>query len=265
MKRYLVLLICLAFILTTTCIYAQPVGNPAKPAILKKGLLFKGENQEHGILIDPEVDLVFDRRLKHQDADTEYRFYGGKAGLVIWDKLFLYGIAGTAEAEQKFQNSGRKVTWDTDYGLAWGGGATLIIYEKDIEIREKAKLRIGLDGRYRHSELDVDNIIVDGVTYSVPSSTLASAGFDYNEWQGALGVSVEFEQFVPYIGVKYAEPDGHATATFDTVEYTEEFGADDNIGIFFGSDYVVSDSIAVYVEGRLIDETALSAGGTIRF
>jgi len=264
--RLLSLLLCAIFLLTVTAAHAAPVGNPAKPAMLKKGLLTNDTETEFAFVIDPEIDLVFDRRLDDQAADTEYTFYGSKAGFLLWDKAYIYGIAGLADSEQKFTINGNSVAWDTDYGLAWGGGATLIVFEKPVEIREKAMLRIGIDGRYRHSELDVDNVILNGASFTPSAgSSLSSAGFDYNEWQGAIGVSVQFENLIPYAGVKYSEADGEAKATFTTTEYKEDIGADDNIGVFFGSDFVVSDSMSLYVEGRLIDETAFSGGGTIRF
>jgi len=267
--RLLSFLIISVLLLTVAVADAAPVGNPAKPAILKHGIFLGEKETEFAFAMDPEVDLVFDRRLDDQDGDTEYSFYGSKAGIVLWNKAYIYGIAGVANAEQKFNINGNRLTWDTDHNFTWGAGATLVVYEKPVRIREQAMLRIGVDGRYRHSELDVDNVVLNGTSF-VPAegssgSSLTSAGFDYNEWQAAVGVSVQFENLVPYAGVKYSEADGHAKATFTTAEYKEDFGADDNFGAFVGADFIVNDSITIYAEGRFIDETAFSGGGTIRF
>jgi hypothetical protein len=245
----------------------MPVGNIAEPAILKKGLIFKDEKSSFGIAVAPEADVVLDRNLKDQKKDTQYWFYGGRAGIIITDKAFLYGICGAANAKQEFKNiSGSVVRWDTDLDLSWGAGATLIVYEKEITIRDKSILRVGLDGRFRQSDLDVDKVIRDGVEYKKSDNTVTTTKFNYQEWQAALAISYIFnDRIIPYVGVKYSDVTGKAKAIISGTEYSKNFKPQDNVGVFVGGDVVMGDSFSLYVEGRFIDETAVSAGGTIRF
>lgn len=265
MRDIKVLVICLLVIFSTICTYAAPVGNIATAKVLKKGLIIKDEASKFGIAIEPEVDIVFDRNLKDQKGDTKYSFYGGKAGLIVTNKAVLYGLCGAAGAEQKFKISGSEVEWETDTDLVWGAGATLIIYEKEIDIREKGILIIGIDGRYRRSDLDVDKIILDGTNYNLPEATISGTKFDSSQWQVALGVSYQMEKLIPYAGVKYSDIRGKAETTISATEYSKDFEAKYKAGMFAGCDILITDSVSAYAEGRFIDETALSAGATIRF
>lgn len=265
MKRLGVLFICLAFILSTGIAYAAPVGNIAMPKVLKKGLIIKGEENRFGIVLEPEVDYIFDRHLKDQKDDTEYKFLGGKAGVVVGDRAFLYGICGFADAEWKLKVSSNEVKWETDSDLAWGAGGTLIIYAKEIVVREKGLFTIGVDGRFRRSELDVDTVVLDGKTYPLSGPYVTSTKFKCDEWQVAVELTYQADRFIPYAGIKYSDVSGETAATISGKKYDKDLGADDNVGIFAGCDILIADSMSVYVEGRFVDETALSAGATIRF
>lgn len=265
MKHIIILIVCSMFIFSTVVVYAAPVGNVAKANILKKGLIIKDEASKFGVAIEPEVDIVFDRNLEDQAGDTKYGFYGGKTGLIFGNRAVLYGICGAANAEQKFRISGREIEWETETDLVWGAGATLIIYEKEIDIREKGILTIGIDGRYRRSDLDTDKIIVDGTNYNLPDATISGTKFDSSEWQVALGVSYQMDKLIPYAGVKYSDIRGKAETTISATEYSRDFETEHKTGIFAGCDILITDSVSAYAEGRFIDETALSAGATIRF
>lgn len=266
MKRSGVLFICLVFILSTGIAYAAPVGNIAMPKALKKGLIIKGEESQFGIVLGPEVDYNFNRDVKDQEDDTEYKFLGSKAGVVLGDRAILYGICGLADAEWKLKVSSNEVKWETDSDLTWGVGGTLIIYAKEIIVREKGLLMIGIDGRWRRSELDVDTVILNGRTYPLSGPYVTSTKFKCDEWQVALELAYhQADNFIPYAGVKYSDMNGEASATIVGTKYDKDLGAEDKIGIFAGCDVLIADSISVYAEGRFVDETALSAGATIRF
>lgn len=257
--------ICWLFIFSTVLAYAAPVGNITTPKILKKGLVIKGEESQFGLVIGPEVDIIFDHQLKDQEDDTEYKFFGGKAGVIIGDKALVYGLCGAAGAEQKFEILGKKVEWETEIDIAYGAGASLIIYEKEIAVREKGILRIGIDGRYRSSDLDVDKIILNGSGYGSSDASVSKSKFDCSEWQVALEVAYQTDRIIPYGGVKYSGIGGKAEATISGTEYSKDFDLKHEVGIFAGAEVLITDAVSAYAEGRFIDETALSAGAIIRF
>lgn len=266
MKRLLVLTVCLGFILSISAAYAAPVGNIATPSLLKKGLIMKDENSQYGVIVGPEVDLTWDRKLKNQQDDTEYYFYGGKIGLLLMDRFIPYTILGAAKAKkQTFLVSTTKVQWLTDYDFVWGVGGTALLYSTEPGKIGEGVLSVGVDGRYRQSHLSIDGVVVNGTTHKSSDASLTSSKYELEEWQVALEIAYQYKQIVPYVGVKYSDATGEATATVDSTSYKNDFEGEDNVGIFVGGDIVINDSLTANVEGRFIDETALSLAGTLRF
>jgi len=266
MKRLLFYVVCIVVLASTISSYAMPVGNIGAPGTLKKGLIIKDENSKFGFILGAEVDLNSDRNMKHQAKDTEYFFYGGKAGVTIADKAFVYGLVGGAEADQKYKISSDQVEWDTKTDLAWGVGGTAVIYEKDVQYADnKAILRVGIDGKYRSSDLGVDKVKVNDEIYNSTDARLTEKKYNCDEWQVALGVSYQFDTFSPYAGVKYSDASGSAKAMVSGQSYQYDFNPKSNFGIFAGLDVLAFDSLSVNLEGRFIDETAFSAGTTLRF
>jgi len=268
MRKVLTLSILLLFVFCTVTAYATPVGNIAVPDMVKKGLVTKGGHNQFSIMVTPEVDLTYDRNMKDQAKDTEYSFYGSRAGVVFNNKAYIYGLFGAADAQHKYKISGEQVEWDTETGFAWGAGATLIIYEKEITFRDKGILRIGIDGRYRNSNLDIDKVTVgtDSTTsYDSSDSALTAKKFEFEEWQAALGISFQFDRLSPYVGVKYSDATGKVKATVSGTEYSYDPDPKSNIGFFGGLDILFSEYFSVNVEARVLDEKAFSGGSTIRF
>jgi hypothetical protein len=72
-----------------------------------------------------------------------------------------------------------------------------------------------------------------------------------------LGVTKELDRFIPYVGVKYSD------AKLTSGEPKEV--ADENVGVFVGTDFSITDSLVLNVEGRFVDETAVSFGVTYEF
>ena len=252
MKHLTGLITCLVFVFCVSTIYAAPVGNIAAPAVLKKGVVMQDQQGEYGIIASYETDITYDRNLKNQNSDTEFLFFGGKVGVLLMDRFIGYGVFGSGIANQVFTFSDLNVKWATEYDLVWGVGGTIMAYETKIEQMGNGILRVGLDGRYRQAHLDVED-------------ANQSPSYEFSEWQAALAVAYQIEQFIPYVGVKYSDAAGDATATLNGTAYKIDFENDDNVGIFVGGDYLIDDSVMINLEGRFIDESALSAGATIRF
>ena len=264
MKKLIAIIICFGFVLSVTAAYAAPVGNIATPSTLKKGIIYKDEGAQFAVVAGGEVDLTWDQNLKRQSDDTEYYLYGGKIGVLIWDRIMPYAILGAAEAKkQAFDINGTKVQWNTKYDFVWGAGGTAMLYETKLEGMGNGTLRIGVDGKYRQSHLKVDNISVNGTEQA--ASAVTQSKYELEQWQVALAVSYQIDQIIPYVGVKYSDATGEAVTTVSGTKYKNDFENKDNVGIFVGGDILLNDSFTANIEGRFIDETALSLGATLRF
>jgi hypothetical protein len=266
-KRLIAIFICLSFVFSITAVYAAPVGNIAAPAMLKSEFLSKNEdNPQIGFVAGGEFDITRDRKIKDDVGKTSYNFYGSKLGIIFADRAMVYGLLGGANSEWKYRDEGSDVKIKTKTDFAWGVGATVILYEKDLEIFDNTKLRFGVDGRYRQSKLDVDKVIIDGVTHKVPSGDVSSLELEYQDWQVAGAVSFQGKLITPYVGVKYSDMKAKGKATVAGVTYeSDSTRARKKFGVFVGGDIVMLDFVSLNVEGRFIDEEALTLGCMVRF
>ena len=263
-KKSLATLVIAVLFLVPFTVHAAPVGNIARPSILKS--VAGTENRELSIIGEGEFDFTFDTKIKDSDGDSEYSFWGGKLGVVFQDKYIVYGLLGAAKFEEAFTSSGSKVEIESEVDLTWGIGATLLLYETVLTDFNNCTLRFGTDAKYRSSEIDVDKVIIDGTSYDLPSGDVTSIALEYSDWQVAAEVSLQWNQFVPYLGVKYSDLDATTKATISGTEYSDsDIERDSNFGVFLGTDVIIADSVALNVEGRFIDEEALSLGCAVKF
>jgi opacity protein-like surface antigen len=85
----------------------------------------------------------------------------------------------------------------------------------------------------------------------------------FQEWQVAPYVGMKIGNFTPYLGAKYS--DVRIKSKVDEVDVKFKFKADDNVGAFVGISYKIMEKLKVNLEGRFIDETAMSFGLTYKF
>jgi len=265
MKRFAVFAL-VVFVFVPAISYAAPVGNIAKVGMLKKLYTQKnGSEWPIGFILESENDIVFDRNIKDQDGDTELRLFGGKAGFVFQDKFTAYTVLGSADFEEEFTDSGNKWKFESDAAFAWAVGGTAILYETEIGSIENTTLRLGIDGRFRDTNLEIGEITLNGTVYKPSDLGVSNLEIDVSEWQIAGETSLQWKNFSPYAGIKYSDVTGDLRATAGGVTISEDLEGDDNVGVFVGLDVLVVKEFVLNVEGRFIDETALTFGGAVRF
>ena len=261
-KFCLVVAIFSLTLLFVISVNAAPVGNIAKPAMLKS-VIKLDKDAEAGGIVEGEFDIGNDRKIKDEDGDTEFRCYGGKIGAIFQNKFILYGLLGNATYKEAFTDQGSNVKIESKEDLAWGFGATAILYEMELK---NSILRFGVDGRWRKTSLDIDKITIDNTVYTIPSGSVTNMSLDYSEWQFAGAASLEWSKLVPYVGVKYSKIDATAKATVSGTNYADsDIKLKNSVGIFAGCDFLVMDSVSVNVEGRFVDEEAMTIGIAVRF
>ncbi|MBL7198001.1 MAG: hypothetical protein ISS47_07865 [Candidatus Omnitrophica bacterium] len=254
MKKIIGFIIMVVLLMNVNFVYAAPIGNIAKPILEKGDTPFK---------VGTELDFVTERELDVSDEDVtveKLNWYASKISCTMADKVDLYALLGAANGEFSEKYSGVDLEYETEAAFAWGLGATVLLYEFENGIR------VGLDGRYRQAEPDIDQITLNGVSFSPGDVGISDSSIEYKEWQIALGVSKELGQFVPYGGIKYTDVEASMKATISGTTYTtDDINSDKTIGIFIGCDFIPTKNISIGVEGRFIDETAFSVSATVRF
>ncbi len=128
---------------------------------------------------------------------------------------------------------------------------------------------IGYDLQYLRSKQDVK--ITKIKTTCEPTGVFKSTVFQ--DWHAALYLGRKLKNFTPYLGVRYSD------ARIKTKELADEsvwlpsepwihnikFEAEYNVGVFLGTDYNITKNLSINLEGRFIDETAISTAVQYKF
>ncbi len=259
-------------------VFAGTVGNPASVDTLKGAGLFNLKGTKSvGIETGADIEILFNRDIKGLKAGSA-KFDGGqwymaKIGLRLFDRIEPYVKLGVANLTAKYnatEMSNREVKLESDTAFAWGAGAKVLLWDF-----KQPKIKLVSDGFFRTADLDVDKGKLGGTTVS--NIDKSRSKFAMTEWQIALLASTEIDmanaemgisKIVPYGGVKYSDVRGHLQlVTTANSEYrTGPIKAKDNVGIVIGTDLVgKNDSYSVNLEGRFIDETAMTVGLSVLF
>ena len=148
---------------------------------------------------------------------------------------------------------------------------------------------IGIDARYlRHkndydaSTLFVETVILGGVG-SFMSYESYKGALTNDEWQVAPYIAKKIGNFTPYLGVKYSDlrikdksqigfkyiyanfAGAIRVIDLDSGSYVKKYRADHNVGPFIGLDYNIGKHWKLNIEGRFVDETAMSCNISYKF
>lgn len=212
--------------------------------------------------IEVEGDWLQERELDQLDAKAEGRFY--TAGLKLpayflgpWD---FYGNAGMTD---DFELDARIGAIDVDYkvedSFTWSAGATWIPFQ----LASPFGAVLFVDGKYRAiNEADYDSVALNGIEFTTFSG---SSEASWREWQAAIGLAFKFPNIVPYIGGKYSNVDQDTEVSILGSSYNTDTESENQFGPFAGVAIVPNDILSLNVQGRFVDEQAISAELALKF
>lgn len=254
------------FLVAVLGLHASPVENGAAPEVIQEGFfipLSSWVSARGGY----EGDFVGDAKLKQIDegsgrVDT-FQQYTNSATITVnlLDRLDLYALFGSSRvcADWRF-TEGVTVTQtqlETLYRFFWGVGGRGILYEWE-------KLSLGMGGRYSHCRYKPSWLTSNGV----PQDT-SGARMEWQEWQADLALSYKIDFFVPYIGAQYANVTSHlGELTFPIAgngSGNNHFESRIPVGMVIGCAISNGRYFMLNIEGRLINEEALTISGDLRF
>ncbi|MDP2922072.1 MAG: hypothetical protein Q8O12_06910 [Candidatus Omnitrophota bacterium] len=186
------------------------------------------------------------------------------------DVLEPYIKVGTSNLKVKWEQRGDSVTVEAQPGLVYAGGLKAKLWEF-----ASTGIKLTLDGQYKNTQLDVDKAMIGG------SSTVASAtstAFDIKDYQVSLLASKKFIfpmgvqdcYTVPYMGLTWSDSEVNVHFTQSTtggIYSTYDASNKNTWGVVLGIDIIPS-LLSWYLfsfELRLVDETAFSISGTMKF
>ncbi len=240
------------------------------------------ETQGQGkFAIGLDQEFVFDRdmELKSMDPgiekgeletkteiDSMYRTMV-KASYGVLENLDIFVKLGTADFKGKMDWTWREGgDWEKgtmkikgDNAFAYGFGAKGTYNLKNDWI-------IGCDAQYLRHKNDYKGIESWEDSGGDSGEESFKGDVTFQEWQVAPYIAKKIGNFVPYLGVKYSDLKTKFKVTREDDETeTWKIEADDNFGVFLGTDYKIGENWKLNLEGRFVDETAMSVGATYRF
>lgn len=256
-------IIFVAILVTASPLFAASVTDATKPLGHMKWL------------ISAEDNYIYNRKMEQPESHSTFKFEKanqiyGKAALGLTPYFNVYtklGVSNCGTIKDNNTAIGNDLEIETKYGFLWGLGLS---GAKDFFGNG---IKLGVDVQFNSWQSDVDKVkSVNGESVSGSKGTIKNY-----EVQGTPFISKKFDfpdsnlAFTPYLGVKFSY---FRTATDDDVAYTLG-GVDkkdtwtikgkDNVGIVVGTDLEFAERWALQVEGRFIDETAITAGASYKF
>ena len=247
-------------------LHSAPVGNTMAPQLIQQGFLIPCDSWID-FRAGYEGDFVGDGRLKQivegsGRVDT-FQQYSNAATITlnIVDRLDIYGVFGSSRvcSDWRFNTATTitRIQLETLYHFFWGAGARGIFFEWD-------KLCLGLGGRYSYCSYKPSWLTTNAIPVSVAGTRLI-----WREWQIDLDVSYNIDMFTPYLGVKYSNVLAKL-GTFPTPISSGGTGNDQfqnrtPVGIFIGCAISNCKYFMLNIEGRLVDEDAVTISGDLRF
>lgn len=247
---------------------AAPIGNPSFPSIVQKGL-FVSRNETMDLRAGYEGDFVIDGNVQQYDwgqgdVDT-YKQWNNSASLTInaINRLDLYAILGASntKANWRFENPSNRaitrITLETDTDFLWAAGARALLCEW-------FNTALGMGGRYSSCMSHSHSFASNGV-----NTSQSGAEIEFKEWQINMDVSYRIHVFIPYIGAKYLNAKtrlkGFTVPISASLTGNNSFKNGSPVGVYLGCTLSSGCYFMFNIEGRLIDEDAITVSGEFRF
>jgi len=248
-------------------IHGAPIGNTAAPQLIEEGF-FISRNSWIDVRIGYEGDFVGNARLKQTQegsgtVDTFQQYTNsGTATLNILDRLDVFAAFGSSRicSDWRFTDTSgleARAQLETLYHYLWAVGARGILFEWD-------HIALGLGGRYSYAAYKPSLLTIN----AIPVST-SGAHCRWKAWQCDLDVSYKIDLFTPYIGVKYSNVEANlgpfSTSISNSGSGSNHFENRSSLGLFLGCSLSTGKYFMLNIEGRLIDEDAVTISGDLRF
>jgi hypothetical protein len=202
-------------------------------------------------------------------GNTEFRFSGLQGGIVFFDWLYAYGFVGQGWMINEAMMKGQSIKLESNKDLVGGAGASAVLYTLPVD--ESNIFRIGLDVKTRRIALGTDTALIDGEKVR---------GVDYfmsvREYQAALGVSWQIDNFIPYTGIintivpytgfKISKSSGDVRFHYEDNRYNRKVKPSaEEVGQFAGISFNFNNAMSLNLESRFKDEEALGIQILVRF
>ncbi|MDE3056255.1 MAG: hypothetical protein KGI80_06175 [Verrucomicrobiota bacterium] len=254
------------FLTAALSLHTSPVENGDAPQLIQKGF-FIPSSWWVDLRAGYEGDFAGDEKLEQTQGGSSrvdtFQQYTNSATVTLnlLDRLDIFGLVGSsrASADWLVQN-GSTTTYielETFYRFLWGMGGRAILFEW-------GKLSLDAAGRYSLCHYKPSYFSSNGVP-----QTTENTHIDWNEWQIALVLAYRIDLFTPYLGAQYARTEvnlGNFPVSIAPNDSTSnQFVSRIPVGMVIGCGISNGNYFMLNLEGRLINEEALTISGDLRF
>lgn len=251
----------------SAALHAAPVGNTSAPDLIQKGFFTTGSS-DIDLRLGYEGDFVADGRMTQKNAGHgrvdcyEQITNSGTAVFNIRERMDIYGVFGTSKTWTNWRftdpsDNVVRIQANTKTDFLWASGLRVILVEW-------CNTSLGCGARYSSCHYQLSSLTSDGAAASTEGALLK-----WREWQVNLDLSYKIHFFTPYIGTKYSNvrteltnfsvpisADGTGSNTFENRS---------PVGLYVGVGFSTGSYFMLNVEGRLIDEEAVTVSADFRF
>ena len=269
-RKLLSFLVALVFI--STFAYAGGSGNCIRPLRTTTDYLGAGAAFEYNYVHQRLHDMDNSKSAAKSMKVEHFHQYYGKILFGLGDRFNIYAKIGGAVYDLEFtdKSGDRRMDITLDPGLYTGAGFNTLYPLFDIE-----NLSIGFDVQGNFFMNSVKDI-----TRSGQGATGVSGSFYGVEGESSVYFTYKFELYemntviVPYVGAYHS---WILVGTLESLSYqTPRDGFENNrdfrpaydltsFGVLLGVDIDISRFVNINVEGRLVGETAITTGVTIKY
>lgn len=259
-KKFSAVFLIFLSLYTVVC-FAEPVSNPAVPALLQEGL-FIPDTSWVNIRLNAETRYTNSLSLRPAESISSLSVqtpqlsgWLSTGGIVlnIRERADIYAAFGGGRMKFDFQNAGQLYQGKSESGFYWAVGSRVSL----IEVKN---LTIGVDVNYQRHEADSLYFLRNDQAQENLTPTLCLSEFQIN-----VAAAYFSEILTPYFGVSYNNVKLDVTPfSLGNMNYLE-FKSDDLVGIFLGTSFSNRSIFFLNCEVRLINETSFLISGDFRF
>ena len=264
MKRLLIVVVA---ILSVSIVYAGPAGNPSAPQLVEEGF-FIYRDCWMNFRIGYEGSFTTDARMKQTSesfgkVDNFHQEYNaGTFTLNILERVDIFGVFASARMKADWRISpvaeAMRIEAQSRYRFLWAAGGNILLFDW-------GNTGFGIAGRYTSTNPDLEWLAGNGTGFAT-----TGAKFRYCQWQVDLAFSHRIDIFIPYVGIKFSGSRARIRTLTSRSIANNGSGSihmrnKDYVGAVIGTTLTSGKCFMLNIEGRFVDEEAVSITGEFRF
>lgn len=261
------LLVVVAFVLSASATYAGPAGNPSAPQLIEEGF-FISRDSWMNFRIGYEGSFITDGRMKQRTESSgrvdnfRQEYNAGTFTLNILERVDVFGVFGSARMKADWRISlalgAARIETQSKYQFLWAVGGNILLFDW-------GNTGLGIAGRFTWTNPSLEWPTSNGTGFATNG-----AKFRYYQWQVDLALSHRIDIFIPYVGIKFSGARARIR-TLTSIPIANNGAGSihmrnrDYVGAVIGTTLTSGKYFMLNIEGRFVDEEAVSITGEFRF